>query len=73
MGSCGGVVGEDVQGLAGSAVGGQAEVQAAGLARRAGDGGSAGLGGGVLGTGGVVQDRAELGEQLRQADLADAG
>ena len=68
-----GVVGEDVEGLAGAAVGGQAEVDAAGLARRAGDRGRAGLGGGVLGAAGAVQDGAELGKELGVADVADAG
>jgi hypothetical protein len=53
-GSMSGVVGEDVQGLAGAAVGGQAEGDAAGLARRAGDRGRAGLGGGVFGAAGAV-------------------
>jgi hypothetical protein len=58
-----GVAGEDVQGLAGSVVGGQAEVDAAGLPRRPGDRGGAGLGGGVLSAAGPVQDRAQFGEQ----------
>jgi hypothetical protein len=31
------------------------------------------LGGGVLGAAGTVQDRAEFGEQLGVAELADAG
>jgi hypothetical protein len=64
-----GVVGEDVKRLAGL-VGGQAEVRAAGLARCMGNRGGAGLGGGVLGAAGAVQDRAELGEGLGVADLA---
>ncbi len=68
-----GIVGEEVQGLAGSVVGGQAKVDAAGLARGPGDRGGAGLGGGVLGAAGTVQDRAQFGEQLGVAELADAG
>jgi hypothetical protein len=72
-GAVAGVVGEDVQGLSGSVISGQAEVDAAGLARRPGDRGGAGLGGGVLGAAGTVQDRAQFGEQLGVAELADAG
>jgi hypothetical protein len=67
-----GVVGEGVQGLSRPPVGGQPEVDAAGLAGRPGDRGGTGLGSGVLGAAGPVQDRADLSQQLGVAELADA-
>ena len=48
-------------------------MDAAGLSRRPGDRGGAGLCRGVLGAAGTVQDGAQFGEQLGVADLADAG
>ena len=50
------VVGEGGQGVAGAGVGRPAEVDRAGLARLFGDGAGAGLGGGVFGVAGAVQD-----------------
>jgi hypothetical protein len=62
-----------VRAFAGSAVGGPAEVDPAGLARGLGDRGGAAFGGGVLGAVNPIQDRPDLGEQLGQVDGADPG
>jgi hypothetical protein len=72
-GAVAGVVGEDVQGLAGVAVGGHAEPDAAGLARGASDRSGIRLSGGLVGAASPVQDRAELGQQLGEGDLAGVG
>jgi hypothetical protein len=68
-----GVVGEAVQGLTGPAVGGQAEVHAAGLARGAGDRVAPASAAACSAL--VVRSRIgpELGEELAEAELAHAG
>jgi hypothetical protein len=48
----------------------QAEADRSGLARSASDGDGAGLGGRLVGAAGAVQDGAELGQELGEADLA---
>ena len=67
------VVGEGGQGLAGSSVGGPAELDPAGLAGGSGYRRRAAFGGGLLGAGDPVKDRPDLGQQLGQVDGADTG
>src|SRR4029450_7149724 len=55
--------------LARSRIGPSSASSGAGGGARAG----AGLGGGLVGAGGAVKDRAELGQQLGEADLAGVG
>jgi hypothetical protein len=66
------VVGEDARGGAGAGVGCPAELDHGGLAGLLGDRGGANLGSGVGEVAGPVQDRADLGQDLGQVDLADA-
>ena len=68
-----GVVGEGVQRGPCSPVGRPAEPNRPGLAGRSGDRGGAALGDGLLGVVDAVQDGADLGDELGQVDLADAG
>jgi hypothetical protein len=55
------------------AVGGPAEPHRPGLAGGAGDRSGAALGDGLLGVVDAVQDGADLGEELSEVDLAEAG
>jgi hypothetical protein len=66
------VVGEDAQGVAGTGIGCPAELDHGGLAGLLGDRGGANVGSGVGEVTGPVQDRADLGQDLGQVDLADA-
>ena len=66
------VVGEDAQGGAGAGVGCPAELDHGGLAGLLGDWRGANLGSGGGEVAGPVQDRADLGQDLGQVDLADA-
>lgn len=66
------VVGEDAQGVAGAGVGRPAELDHGGLAGLLGDRRGANLGSGLAEVAGPVQDRADLGQDLGQVDLADA-
>ena len=68
-----GVVGEGGDCLAGAGVGCPAEVDAGGLAGGLGDGCGAAFGGGLFGVFDAIEDRADLGEDLGEVDLADAG
>jgi hypothetical protein len=66
------VVGEGAQGVAGTAVGSPAELDHGAVAGLLGDWGGANLGSGLGEVAGPVQDRADLGQDLGQVDLADA-
>jgi hypothetical protein len=68
-----GVVGEGVQRGSCSPVGGPAEPHRPGLAGGSGDRGGAALGDGLLDGVDTLQDRADLGDELGEVDLADAG
>jgi hypothetical protein len=66
------VVGEDAQGVAGTGIGCPAELDHGAVAGLLGDRGGANLGSGVGEVADPVQDRADLGQDLGQVDLADA-
>jgi hypothetical protein len=68
-----GVVGEGMQRGSCSPVGGPAEPDRPGLAGGSGDRGGTAFGDGLLGVVDTLQDGADLGDQLGEVDLADAG
>jgi hypothetical protein len=67
-----GVVGEAGDGDPGGLVGGVAETDGAGLARRPSHGGGAAHGRYLFGVVAAFQQRADLGDELSQADVGDS-
>ena len=67
-----GVVGEAGERDAGSGVAGEAELDVAALAGLAGDRGDTAAGGCLVGVVAAVEERADLGDDLSEVDLADA-